>query len=127
MLKEFIKCGLTGWSLEVFWTGLHSCIKHDRTLKGTSSLLMFPIYGAAFLIKPLSTLLKNCNAFIRGCIYALGIFSAEYTSGIILKKLNACPWDYNSAKLNYKGVIRFDYLPLWFIVGLMYEKMLQQK
>ena len=32
--------------------------------------------------------------------------------------------DYSDAALNYKGIIRLDYAPVWFIVGLIYEKML---
>lgn len=40
------------------------------------------------------------------------------------EKRDACPWDYSDAALNYKGIIRLDYAPVWFIVGLIYEKML---
>lgn len=124
MLKDFLLCGSTGWCIEVFWTGLGSLIHHDKTLKGNSSLFMFPIYGMAFIFRPLSRILKNCSTFIRGLCYASCIISTEYLSGIFLKHHHACPWDYSDAKLNYKGVIRLDYFPLWFIVGLMYEKLL---
>ena len=48
----------------------------------------------------------------------------EFISGSFLKKHNACPWDYSDAALNYKGIIRLDYAPVWFVVGLIYEKML---
>ncbi len=125
MIKQFLQCGSVGLFLEIFWTGLGSLIHHDKSLKGTSSLIMFPIYGLAFLISPLSKLLKKFNALFRGIIYAFSIFSVEYLSGTILKKANACPWDYSAAKHNYHGVVRFDYLPLWFIVGLIYEKLLK--
>lgn len=54
------------------------------------------------------------------------IYTAEYISGIILKKYDACPWDYSKAKLNYKGVIRLDYAPVWFIAGLLFEKILSR-
>lgn len=124
MLKDFLLCGSTGWCIEVFWTGLGSLVHHDKTLKGNSSLFMFPIYGMAFIFRPLSRILKDCSAFIRGLCYASCIISTEYLSGIFLKHHHACPWDYSDAKLNYKGVIRLDYFPLWFIVGLLYEKLL---
>ncbi len=52
------------------------------------------------------------------------IFTTEFLTGSILKKNNCCPWDYSKAKLNINGIVRLDYLPVWFAVGLIYEKML---
>lgn len=127
ILKDFCICGLSGWCIEVFWTGLGSLIHHDKKLTGNSSLFMFPIYGMGFIFRPLSKLLKKCNFIVRGLCYATCIISTEYISGKFLKKHEACPWDYSDAKLNYQGIIRLDYFPLWFIVGLIYEKLLSSK
>lgn len=122
---NFIICGLSGWCMECFWTGLHSIIKHnDPTLSCNTSVWMFPIYGLAALIAPLSNFLKKKNTILRGGVYTIFIFLTEFLSGNLLKKHRACPWDYSSAKLNYKGIIRFDYAPVWFFVGLIYEKIL---
>lgn len=49
------------------------------------------------------------------------IFSAEYISGKLLRKKEFCPWDYSRAKWNIGKVIRLDYAPLWFLVGLFFE------
>ena len=65
--------------------------------------------------------------FVRGSIYMLGIFAAEYSSGMLLKKYHLCPWDYSQVPYNYKGVIRLDYAPVWFFTGLLYEKILSKK
>lgn len=92
-----------------------------------TSIWMFPIYGMAALLVPISKLLKNMNTLIRGGVYTLCIFIAEFGTGSILKQYNACPWDYSDAKLNYKGIIRLDFAPVWFIVGLLYEKFLCRK
>ncbi|MDO5337112.1 MAG: hypothetical protein Q4E89_06580 [Eubacteriales bacterium] len=124
MKHPFLLCGSVGWCLEVFWTGCHSLFKGEPTMMGNSSLLMFPIYGMAFLIKPLSSLIKRLPLLLRGSIYAAGIFFTEYTTGSMLKKHNMCPWDYSKAPLNYKGLIRLDYAPVWFVTGLLYEKIL---
>lgn len=124
MFMEFIFCGSLGWCFEVFWTGLGSLLHHDKKLMGKTSLHMFPIYGTAIIIPPIHRLIKRANVFIRGSIYALCIFLTEFVSGSFLKKHNACPWDYSDAVLNYKGIIRLDYAPVWFIVGLIYEKLL---
>lgn len=124
---DFILCGLSGWCMECFWTGLHSILKHtDRTLTCKTSIWMFPIYGMAACIAPISNNLKNNCALVRGGVYALCIFTAELITGKLLKKYRACPWDYSKAKLNYQGVIRLDYAPVWFLVGLFYEKLLKK-
>ena len=61
---------------------------------------------------------------IRGMIYSLCIFATEFCSGAFLKKRGCCPWDYSKARFNIKGIVRLDYLPVWFVVGLIYEKIL---
>jgi uncharacterized membrane protein len=88
---------------------------------------MFPIYGMAACLNPICNKLKNRNALLRGGVYALLIYAAEYTSGVFLKKYGACPWDYSKAKYNYKGVIRLDYAPAWFLAGLFFEQVLNRK
>jgi len=123
---SFFLCGLMGWCLEIFWTGLGSLRRRQPKLIGHSSFWMFPIYGLASLFGPLSRILKNVNIWIRGSLYALCIFLVEFISGSLLKKYNLCPWDYSKARLNYKGVIRLDFFPLWFLTGLMYEQILKR-
>lgn len=125
---DFLLCGLSGWCMECFWTGLNSLLSHkDKQLLCRTSVWMFPIYGMAACFSPLCKLLKNRSAAIRGAVYALFIFITEFITGILLKKAKACPWDYSKAKLNFKGVIRFDYAPAWFLAGLFFEKLLTRK
>ena len=33
-------------------------------------------------------------------------------------------WDYSGSQIQYKGLIRADYAPLWFLTGLLFEKIL---
>ena len=121
-----MKCGICGWCLELLWTSLHSLSRQDYKLIGHSSIWMFPIYGMAAVIRPLSLKMQNIHIVLRGLIYMNGIFSIEYLSGTFLKRLNLCPWDYSEAPLNFHGVIRLDYAPVWFITGLFFEKILKQ-
>ena len=126
-LKRFLICGCIGWLLECLWTGFCSLIiDHNHKLNCHTSLWMFPIYGLACFIHPLSKKLHKFNALIRGGVYAILIFTVEFITGVLLTKFGACPWDYSDAKYNYKGVIRFDFFPLWFVVGLFYEKILKR-
>ena len=126
--RDFINCGLTGWCIEVLFTSA-SCFKEKNyKLIGKTSVWMFPIYGMASVIKPISKKLKAYNKPMveRGAVYTAGIFLVEFVSGSLLKKSNNCPWDYSSAKYNIKGVVRLDYAPLWFVMGLIYEKILSK-
>ncbi len=123
--KNFILCGFLGWCLECIWTGFGSLLHKDKELTCHTSYWMFPIYGAAAIIQPLYKQLKKVPIFIRGFIYTFLIYSVEFTTGYLLKLFKACPWDYSHSKYNYKGVIRLDYLPAWFGMGLLYEKLLQ--
>lgn len=127
-LINFILCGLCGWCFECFWTGLGSIRKkEDKRFICNTSIWMFPIYGMAAFIKPVHCFLKRFSLIKRGIIYTIFIFITEFLSGTWLKARNACPWDYSKCPFNFKGVIRLDYAPLWFIMSLIYEKILCPK
>lgn len=121
MILRFIFYGFLGWGLEIFWTGINSIKNGDRTLKGNSSLWMFPIYGMGIFLEPIINIMSVFPIVLRGVVYMLCIFLAEYASGMILKKYSACPWDYSFSVYSVQGVIRLDYAPVWFAVGLIYE------
>lgn len=124
MRKDFLKCGVTGLCLEVIWTSVTNIKSNDRRLIGNTSLWMFPIYGMAAAIAPMSKFIRKRNVVVRGGIYTACIYLIEFITGILLKKKNCCPWDYSKSKFNIKGVIRLDYAPLWFGLGLLFERML---
>lgn len=121
---KFLLCGAIGWCLEICWTGLHSLLSGEFTMMGKTSLLMFPIYGCAAVIAPASRKLSSLPAVIRGFLYTAGIFFTEFLTGSILRYFHMCPWDYSNSPFQYKGLIRFDYTPLWFMMGLFFEKIL---
>lgn len=124
MMKNFLKCGLIGWCAEIMFTSLGSFFSRDWRLSGTTSLWMFPIYGIAAFLPWLYRRVKHLHLIIRGVLYTLCIFTVELFSGLFLNLFHACPWDYSDALLNYKGIIRLDYAPLWFLLGLLYENIL---
>lgn len=124
MKRNFLLCGTIGWCLEILFTSIKKISFDNYTLKGETSIWMFPIYGMAAFLAPLCKFLKNRNILLRGIIYTVCIFITEFFTGSFLKKYNLCPWDYSKSKLNIRGVIRIDYAPLWFLTGLLYEKIL---
>ncbi len=124
LLKNFLRCGTIGWCMEILFTALHALRRRDLKLTGVTSVWMFPIYGCAALIAPLSHLLHKTPFWVRGIAYMSLIFSGEYISGCLLRKHNMCPWDYSKSRFHIKRVIRLDYAPLWFGAGLLFERLL---
>ena len=122
MLTRFVIYGAAGCLMEVFWTGLGSLIKRNFKLISTTSIWMFFIYGMAVAMEPLLESLRRSPFILRGLVYMTCIFVIEYVTGFVLKCYNLCPWDYSDNKWNINGVIRLDFAPLWFIVGLIFER-----
>ena len=122
-IKNFIKCGTIGWCMEIIFTSF-GALRRRESLTGQTSVLMFPIYGSAAFFKPVFLLLKHCHPIVRGTIYALSIFGAEYTSGYFLTKHEICPWNYNRSHWHVNGLIRIDFFPFWFMAGLLFEHIL---
>ena len=126
MKTKFMECGIAGWCLEIIFTAIKDQ-KNNRKLMGTTSLIMFPIYGTAAFFSPLMKKIKDKNIVIRGGIYTGLIYLVEFLTGETLKKQGRCPWDYSKAKYNLDGVIRLDYAPAWFVTGLIMEKIISDE
>ena len=125
--KNFIRCGMSGLLLEIIFTGLIAAKRRESGggLKGSTSIIMFPIYGSACVLAPISKHLRSHSLLTRGIIYTAGIFTVEYLSGSYLKAHHKCPWDYSRSRYNINGVIRIDYAPYWFMTGLLFERMIK--
>ena len=136
MGRNFCKCGMTGWCLEVVFTSMESMMLQDWRLMGKTSLLMFPIYGLGALLSPigegidrwlaveggsLPSLSAGDRIVRHGVLYMVLIFTAEYFSGAWLRARGICPWDYTGRHSNINGLIRLDFAPLWFFTGLLFE------
>ena len=124
---RFIIYGCVGWLIEIVWTGLGSVVNGDKNLKCNTYLWMFPIYGMGIALEPLHELIRGFSWIYRGFIWAAVIFMIEFVTGYILKlTIGKCPWDYDrdgEVLVSVKGLVRFDYLPMWFGVGLMFERL----
>ena len=138
--KNFCKCGVAGWCLEVIFTSVDSIAAHDWRLMGSTSLLMFPIYGLGALLSPIGRVvdrwlqikpgevLAAADRLLRhGMLYMVLIFTAEYLFGTLLKAGGVCPWDYTGLHSNVDGLIRLDFAPLWFMTGLLFEQITKKK
>ena len=122
MKNKFLLCGSIGWCMEIFWTGLHCLGEKDLTMMGHSSIWMFPIYGCAAFLRPLFRITRKLWLPLRGTLYALIIFFAEFLSGKILDKKELVPWDYSRCRFRVGPHIRLDFFTNWFLAGLFLEK-----
>jgi uncharacterized membrane protein len=124
IIHNYIHCGLLGWFLEILFTAFQAFRRRDFKLPGATSIWMFPIYGLASLLAPLCRLMRRRNFVFRGLVYTSIIFTAEFTTGILLSRRELCPWNYERSRWNIAKVIRLDYAPCWFVAGLLFERLL---
>ena len=120
----FIFFGILGVTSEIFCTSISNLRKKkDKCLRGSSSIWMFFVYGTVyFIILFVLSYFSEYHIIARGLIYMILFYSLEFCSGFILKKCRAVPWDYsNDTKYHFKGIIRLEFAPMWFIGGLISE------
>lgn len=123
MIKKFLFYGFCGICMEVLWTGLGALYNGDLKLSAFTYVWMIPIYGFAMFLEVVHNSIKNMPFFIRGGVYAILILTVEYFSGMLLKILiGDCPWNYSNSVFSVNGLIRLDYFPVWFVVGLAFER-----
>ncbi len=110
--------------MEILWTGLGSFLKGNLMLSSVTYLWMFPIYGLAVFLERIHDYIEELPWFIRGVIWVVIILSLEYLTGWLLKSfLGRCPWDYSDVTpYHIQGFIRLDYIPAWFLAGLVFER-----
>ena len=141
-LRDFLRCGIAGWCLEILFTSVEAWMRGDPKLMGTTSIIMFPIYGAGALL-PL--IVKWCDRWLsglprfekadadkmplaalnlrHGLICMVLIYTGEYIAGTFLMGKGICPWDYSQWPDHIGGVIRLAFIPIWFGKGLLFESL----
>ncbi len=125
MVIRFVVYGLLGWAVEIVFTAAKRLRDPGRwRLEGRTYVWMFFIYGLiAPLYEPLHDAIRVWPLPARALLYGAGFLLVEYLSGWVLRRLTgACPWDYTKrARWHLHGLIRWDYAPLWMLLGLALE------
>lgn len=124
MLTRFVIYGVLGWAVEIVWTGLGSVLRRDPRLTAQTYLWMFPIYGGgALLFERIHIWMGTQPWMVRGFVWVGAIYAVEFVCGAIIRRIvGACPWDYRGTPLAVDGLIRLDYAPAWFALGLLFER-----
>lgn len=108
--------------MEIIWTGLDSLRSGDIRLIGYSNIWMLLVYGLAVFLEPLHDIIRGWNFLIRGIIWIVLIWGMEYSTGLLLYLiLGVHPWLY-SGPLAVDGLVTLTYAPVWFIAGLVFER-----
>lgn len=124
MLIRFVLYGLGGWCGEILFTALTDSLPNrDWRLTGTSYLWMFPIYGLlAPLYEPAHDLIREVPMLGRALIWSLGFTFIELVAGWLIARFTGrCPWDYSEKRFAINAYIRWDFFPVWAIIGLALE------
>jgi hypothetical protein len=132
-----------GVCAEILWTAVYDVVAGCRVdpadprnrlplsreerwrLEGRTYLWMFPLYGFAGLaLEPWHDAMRGAPWLVRGLAWVATIFAIEYACGwAIHRAVGRCPWDYSYARWHVRGLIRLDYVPVWFCAGLLFERL----
>ncbi|XP_026799879.2 LOW QUALITY PROTEIN: transmembrane protein 229B [Pangasianodon hypophthalmus] len=97
----------------------------DQRLPGYTSLWSLLIYSLAiFFMEGLSAWLQQRHflLLLRLTVYTLFIYLWEFSWGVMLRLLEACPWDYSHFKYNLMGLVTLEYAVPWAMAALLAEK-----
>ncbi|KAM4729629.1 transmembrane protein 229b-like [Anableps anableps] len=117
---------LHGCLCEVVFTAVYDwCSTRDKRLTGHSSMWALPMYGSAiFFMETLRTRLQaqNHSLPVRLTVYTLFIYIWEFSWGVGLRLLEACPWDYSARRYNLAGLVTLEYALAWAVAAFIAEQ-----
>lgn len=119
--------GIHGYFTEVMFTAIWEFVVNTNwKFPGCTSVWSLFIYsGCSFFIeKAFLKLEHKVHIALRGLIYLFFAYSWELVTGLLLRRFNACPWDYTEFKYNFLGLITLEYAPCWYVGGLVLEQLL---
>lgn len=115
-----------GYFCEVMFTAAWEfVVNFNWKFPGVTSVWALFIYGTSILIveKMYLYLKDKCNILVRCFIYTLWTYLWEFTTGLILRQFNACPWDYSQFDFDFMGLITLEYAIPWFCASIIMEQL----
>lgn len=126
LLFQMLIFAVLGLGLEVVFTAALDWRQSTaRHLLGYSSIWYLPLYAISpVFLHFLGPSLFAWPILFRGLIYMASIFVVEYTGMLCLRKLlGSSPSEvgYYQSRWNVHGLIRLDFAPAMFLMGLFFE------
>jgi hypothetical protein len=127
LAQAMLLSALIGKGLEVFFTACLDDMKNPtEEVRGYSSPLYSPLYAMAPLVYLASHKLglDHLRWGYRGLIYMTGLPLIEFTAMAFYDKaldLRPSKKSYQDSGHSFLGYTRWDFLPVWFVVGLFFE------
>nr|XP_025725637.1 transmembrane protein 229B isoform X2 [Callorhinus ursinus] len=124
-LSRWYLYAIHGYFCEVMFTAAWEFVLNfNWKFPGVTSVWALFIYGTSILIveRMYLRLRGRCPLLLRCLIYTLWTYLWEFTTGLILRQFNACPWDYSQFDFDFMGLITLEYAVPWFCGSLIMEK-----
>lgn len=126
LLFEMILFGVLGLGIECVFTGASDYVTdRKKHLMGYSSVWYIPLYAMTPLFFNLThEVLFSLPLIVRGLLYVPLFFGIEYTAMFALRKLlgsSPSQESYYKSRWNIHGLIRLDFAPAFFVLGLLLE------
>ncbi|XP_037740490.1 transmembrane protein 229B isoform X1 [Chelonia mydas] len=115
-----------GYFCEVMFTATWAFVaERDWKFPGVTSVWALFIYGTSSLVLERMYLLlrDRCPLLSRCLCYTLWIYLWEFATGYLLRRFDACPWDYSHFRYHLMGLVTLEYALFWFLGSLVLEKL----
>lgn len=123
-LVRFLLFAGIGLLLEVFFTASMQLSRGNWNMHGRTSpwmMLDYGLLGVALMPIARPLIRHGIPLPVRAAVYAVGIYTVEYVSGVLFTACGLRIWDYSHLPLSLHGQITLLYAPLWYGLGLVVE------
>ncbi|XP_077494229.1 transmembrane protein 229B-like [Amblyomma americanum] len=119
---------LHGYLIEVTFTAAWNLVASGSLeLRGHSSVWSLAIYSISCVAMEKINGLFHRRGFAlpaRALAHTCWIYAWEFTTGLVLRAMGWCPWDYSDFQFNVAGLVTLEYAPLWFLCGVLFEMLM---
>nr|XP_032818747.1 transmembrane protein 229B [Petromyzon marinus]XP_032818748.1 transmembrane protein 229B [Petromyzon marinus] len=115
-----------GYFCEVMFTAAWEFVVNKNwKFPGVTSVWALFIYGTSILVleRMYLRLRGRCNILLRCVVYTLWTYAWEFFTGLALRQVDACPWDYSHFRYNFMGLVTLEYALPWFCGCFLVETM----
>ncbi|CAH1792165.1 unnamed protein product [Owenia fusiformis] len=126
LLQRLYVYAIHGYVCEVCFTALwHFIVDRNWKLTGYTSIWILFIYGSSMLVQEQLYIRTSHRIpmLVRALIYTVWTYVWEFSTGLLLRQFDACPWDYEPwYEYHFMGLVTLEYAFFWYIGALLGEQ-----